>query len=466
MPNGRRRSQRGRAANQRRTQQAGRRTPAAAASAELAATAADPMSPADIAQVLHQSIIEGKPTVPLSLSDDNADAVISEILKIRVWACSSAMVLDSLDQLDNTGAPETVKAALGQAALVGSLAHDIQQHVVHGSVGESLAVKVSQDLMLMDPSDTAVCAVAESVMELTTWECTQEHILQMLPQLEAAGVHTAILTALRVTAHSHTTDADHKMTHVVVDDPLSFAKASARSLTRILTGVGPSFKVWRDSLDRLLQQFSIDDFVAAFAQVSDWGCTDEQAMRMLQAMRTSDVPAPIVEAFRKSACVTTTVADSAMRAEFGLQCSRAPAIEEAPEMIDPEPQPLECSTCCNPFSGDDLFGCDTEQCDYLQCTTCILKGKGSVCTRPGCYRLHWNCPACTEPAGTEAVLELTDDRFSKEDVLLALKSSREDMLRTVTAAHEELDAMMTRAVEGATRFGNDMNAQLERLREF
>ena len=104
MPNGRRRSQRSRPANQRRTRQAGRRTPAAAASAELAATAADPMSPADIAQVLHQSIIEGKPTVPLSLSDDNADAVISEILKIRVWGCPSAMVLGSLDQLDNMGA--------------------------------------------------------------------------------------------------------------------------------------------------------------------------------------------------------------------------------------------------------------------------------------------------------------------------------------------------------------------------
>jgi hypothetical protein len=288
----------------------------------------------------------------------------------------------------------------------------------------------------------------------------------MLPQLEAAGVHTAILTALRVTAHSHTSDADHEMTHIVVDDPLSFAKASTRVLTRILAGVGPSFKVWRDSLDRLLQQFSVDDFVVAFAQVSDWGCTDEQAMRMLQAMRTSDVPAPIVEAFRKSACVTTTVADSAMRAELGLQCSHAPAIEEAPEMIDPEPQPLECSTCCNPFSRDNLFGCDTEQCDYLQCATCILKGNGSVCTTPDCYGLHWNCPACTEPAGTEAGLELTDDRFSKEDVLLALKSSREDMLRTVTAAHEEIDAMMSRAVDAATRFGNDMNAQLERLREF
>ena len=42
---------------------------------------------------------------------------------------------------------------------------------------------------------------------------------------------------------------------------------------------------------------------------------------------------------------------------------------------------------------------------------------------------------------------VTDDRFSKEDVLLALTSSREDMLRTVTAAHEEIDAMMSRAVE-------------------
>ena len=81
---------------------------------------------------------------------------------------------------------------------------------------------------------------------------------------------------------------------------------------------------------------------------------------MLQAMRTSDVPPPIVEAFRKSACTTTTVADSAEQAELGLQCGHAPDIEEAPldlkttacPDISPEPQPTECSTCCYPFAKE------------------------------------------------------------------------------------------------------------------
>ena len=48
-----------------------------------------------------------------------------------------------------------------------------------------------------------------------------------------------------------------------------------------------------------LEEFSVEEFAAAIEQVSGWESTDERAMRMLRAMRTSEVPAPIVEAFRK-----------------------------------------------------------------------------------------------------------------------------------------------------------------------
>ena len=132
------------------------------------------------------------------------------------------------------------------------------------------------------------------------------------------------------------------------------------------------------------------------------------------------MPPPIVEAFRKSACATTTVADSAEQAELGLQCGHAPDIEEAPLDLkttacpdtSPEPQPTECSTCCYPFAKEDLFGCRTEQCSYLQCASCILKGGGGVCRNPECNFVYWECPACTEPGGGNAQLRLTDARFS------------------------------------------------------
>ena len=90
----------------------------------------------------------------------------------------------------------------------------------------------------------------------------------------------------------------------------------------------------------------------------------------------------------------------------------------------PEAEALECSTCCHPFSKQDLFGCDTAQCDYIQCKDCIIKGKSGLCSQVRCLTMHWTCPACTTNAG-DGSLKLTDDRFTKDDVLIVLDKVRQ-----------------------------------------
>jgi hypothetical protein len=72
-----------------------------------------------------------------------------------------------------------------------------------------------------------------------------------------------------------------------------------------------------------------------------------------------------------------------------------------------------------------------------------LKGKAGACTTPGCYKLHWDCPACTEPAGEDAELKLTDVRFSKADVLLALDGCRRQLARANDDAATVIDSAMT-----------------------
>ena len=146
------------------------------------------------------------------------------------------------------------------------------------------------------------------------------------------------------------------------------------------------------------------------------------------------------------------------------------AIEEAPldpktsacPDTSPEPQPTECRTCCYPIAKEDLFGCRTEQCSYLQCASCILKGGGGVCRNPECNFVHWECPACTQPGGGNAQLRLTDARFSKADVLLVLKTVRKDMDKTMTDAHDEIQATMAQFAETVLSFGQDMSGSLLR----
>ena len=104
----------------------------------------------------------------------------------------------------------------------------------------------------------------------------------------------------------------------------------------------------------------------------------------------------------------------------------------------PEAEAVECSTCCYPFSKQDLFGCDTAQCDYIQCKDCIVKGRSGLCKHAGCVIMHWTCPACTNHVGDESKLMLTDDRFTKDDVLAVLDKVRQ---RDAAVMDEALDRM-------------------------
>jgi hypothetical protein len=108
----------------------------------------------------------------------------------------------------------------------------------------------------------------------------------------------------------------------------------------------------------------------------------------------------------------------------------------------PEAEAMECNTCCYPFSKQDLFGCDTDQCDYIQCKDCIIKGKSGLCSQVGCLIMHWSCPACTNNAG-DGSLKLTDDRFTKDDVLAVLdKVRKHDASRMRNAMEMEMEMEM------------------------
>ena len=86
-----------------------------------------------------------------------------------------------------------------------------------------------------------------------------------------------------------------------------------------------------------------------------------------------------------------------------------------------------------------------------------------MCHNPECNFVHWGCPACTEPGGGNAQLRLTDARFSKADVLLVLKTVRKDIDKTMTDAHDEIQATMAQFAETVLSFGQDMRGHAQRL---
>jgi hypothetical protein len=126
------------------------------------------------------------------------------------------------------------------------------------------------------------------------------------------------------------------------------------------------------------------------------------------------------------------------RAARAAQAEEADRCHPCAGQPQPEAEAVECSTCCYPFSKQDLFGCDTAQCDYIQCKDCIIKGRSGLCKHAGCVIMHWTCPACTNHVGDESKLMLTDDRFTKDDVLAVLDKVRQ---RDAAVMGETLDRM-------------------------
>ena len=66
-----------------------------------------------------------------------------------------------------------------------------------------------------------------------------------------------------------------------------------------------------------------------------------------------------------------------------------------------------------------------------------LKRNRAHCSQLGCVIMHWTCPACTTHAG-DGSLKLTDDRFTKDDILAVLDKVRK---RDAAAMDETLDRM-------------------------
>ena len=96
------------------------------------------------------------------------------------------------------------------------------------------------------------------------------------------------------------------------------------------------------------------------------------------------------------------------RAARAAQAEEADRCHPCAGQPQPEAEAVECSTCCYPFSKQDLFGCDTAQCDYIQCKDCIIKGRSGLCKHAGCVIMHWTCPACTNHVGDESKALMND----------------------------------------------------------
>ena len=217
-----------------------------------------------------------------------------------------------------------------------------------------------------------------------------------------------------------------------------FFAAMQRALCLGLFDDPTSVRIWKDGV---IVAFTTTPGIDALAEhiraVERWDCTDEQAMRALQNMRTVGAPSSLIEAFRLSACTSQTAATEEDRSTLGVHCCHAHAA--AP---DPEPQSRECQTCCEPFAPDQLVTCfASEECDYAQCTSCIVKGGGGVCPRVGCMYVHFKCPACRQVSTTQD-LALTDERFTKDHVLQILDSLRVRFRNKFEQQEERLDEIM------------------------
>ncbi len=128
--------------------------------------------------------------------------------------------------------------------------------------------------------------------------------------------------------------------------------------------------------------------------------------------------------------------------------AHVPEIEAAPtpsvapchaEDLAPEPQPIECLTCCTPVAPALLAYCETPACTYYQCAECVIRGDGGCCARVGCWELHQCCPQCREQVtcGSLTVKDLPADLL-----LLALDKNRKRARAHVEAVVDKLDDTM------------------------
>ena len=91
------------------------RRPGTGARRRSAAAAGDSLSPADIARILYNQVTQGQlGSPPLSLSEENADAVAEELRRIEDWtlACSTSDAIKAISTLRGQGTPNVVAHVL------------------------------------------------------------------------------------------------------------------------------------------------------------------------------------------------------------------------------------------------------------------------------------------------------------------------------------------------------------------
>ena len=111
-----------------------------------------------------------------------------------------------------------------------------------------------------------------------------------------------------------------------------------------------------------------------------WDCPTAVIETAVKNMRAAGLPKSIADALYEAQMPKPTTATKTTKMHG----------------INPEPAPTDCMTCCEPFDQQKLIKCKTPNCTYLQCISCVIKGGGGACARPGCMQVHMDCPQCRE----------------------------------------------------------------------
>ena len=101
--------------------------------------------------------------------------------------------IKSLRKLKDDGIPEPLGRVLASTAVPASVAHTVRGHVLQGRPSAVIGL---MDAISREFGDTCAHDIADYIYELENWQCTQQHILEMLPQLGAAGVPEDVRYAL------------------------------------------------------------------------------------------------------------------------------------------------------------------------------------------------------------------------------------------------------------------------------
>ena len=236
-------------------------------------------------------------------------------------------------------------------------------------------------------------------------------IARIMDQIEATDPHickeTLFFRALRrfvVEGHANDMDAVANLAEGIIGTAVEFAEFEAEA-------------------------------VQSLRHEAHWGCPAAVIETAVQNMRAAGVPKFIADALYEAQMPKPTATKTTKM-----------------HGINPEPAPTDCMTCCEPFDQQKLIKCKTPNCTYLQCISCVIKGGGGACARPGCMQVHMDCPQCREPQHLS----------SPEGGSMQLKELPSDLLvLTLDNIRERLKKHVEESVGEMTDVVNDMTDQLQ-----